>query len=289
MGAVPFSTTVLKAACAWLAVLVVLLIPAPLVVHGQQEPAVSELLRQFAEEPVFWRQFEVAEAIVERNDPSVLPPLESWLTHEDRRLRGNAAFIFARLGDPRGFDAIVAILGDRSEKRAVHQISSVGLPSIQGQIRADRYYAAHLLGDLKDPRAVPILVPLLTDPDVDYIVPWSLGQISDRSAIQPLIGSLSNSNPSMRVLAIYALVDLKATDALPRLRQLLDDDARSSYGKLESVAAAAQTAITKLQGEAARKSEKSPGPIRRAAPPRTMRNTGPRRDHTGPTLSSGPC
>ena len=54
----------------------------------------------------------------------------------------------------------------------------------------------------------------------------------------------------MRVLAIYALVDLKATEALPRLRQLLGDNARSHFGKLECVAEAAQTAIGKLQSEA---------------------------------------
>jgi hypothetical protein len=106
--------------------------------------------------------------------------------------------------------------------------------------------AAHLLGDLKDPRGVAILVPLLNDPDVSDIVPWSLGQIGDRSAITPLIGSLTDPNPSMRVLAIHALVDLKASEALPRLRQLLDDNARSNFGKLESVAEAAQAAIAKL-------------------------------------------
>ena len=32
------------------------------------------------------------------------------------------------------------------------------------QIRQDRYYAAHLLADLKNPRGVPILVSLLRDP-----------------------------------------------------------------------------------------------------------------------------
>ncbi len=203
-------------------------------------------------ETVFWRQFEVAKAIAVANDPSVLPKLEPWLTREDRHSRGNAAFIFARLGDPRGFDVIVAILGDRSETREVHRVSSVGRPWTQGQISEDRYYAAHLLGDLKDPRAIPILVRLLTDPDVSYIVPWSLGQIGDRSSIPPLVGSLSDPNPNLRVLAIHALVELKATESLPRLRQLLKDNARSNFDKLESVAEAAQKAIAKLQPDPAR-------------------------------------
>ena len=223
-----------------------LLFATPCLDRGQERPSVAELLQQFETTTVFWQQFEVAHAIVAAHDPSVLPKLESWLTHEDRHLRGNAAFIFAGLGDPRGFDVIVGILGDRSERREVHKISSVGLPSIQGQISEDRYYAAHLLGDLKDPHAVPILVPLLKDQEVNDIVPWSLGQIGDRSAIQPLIATLSDQNPSMRVLAIYALVELKATEALPRLRQLLGDNERCNFDKLESVAEAARAAIAKL-------------------------------------------
>src|ERR1700689_1785498 len=118
-----FSTTALKGIIARLGILVVLLLPSPHGIHGQQRPSVSELLRQFEGERVFWRQFDVARAIVAANDTSVLPQMESWLTHEDRHLRGNAAFIFAGLGDPRGFEVIVAILGDRSETRAIQEIS----------------------------------------------------------------------------------------------------------------------------------------------------------------------
>src|SRR5581483_5149969 len=115
------------------------------------------------------------------------------------------------------------------------------------QIRSDRYYAAHLLGDLKDPRAVPILVPLLTDEDVNYIVPWSLGEIGDQRAVAPLIKTLADKNPSMRVLAIYALEKLKAKDALPALYRLLNDNERSNFGDLVSVKDAAKAAIAKLE------------------------------------------
>jgi HEAT repeat protein len=215
-------------------------------VQGQQPASLDQLVRQFERETVFWRQFEVAQAIVAAHDPSVLPKLESWLTHEDRHLRGNAAFIYGALGDRRGFDVIVAILDDHSERPEAQGVPAAPW-TLQRQIGADRFHAVHLLGELKDPRAVPILVPLLTDPDVNYIVPSSLGQIGNRSAITPLIQSLSDPNPSMRVVAIHALVQLKATDALPRLRQLLDDNARSNFDKFESVAEAAQAAIGKLQ------------------------------------------
>jgi HEAT repeat protein len=68
-----------------------------------------------------------------------------------------AAFMFAALGDSRGFDVITAILNDRSDRPAGQGIPK-GRWSLQGQIDADRYYAVHLLGELKNPSAVPVLV-----------------------------------------------------------------------------------------------------------------------------------
>jgi HEAT repeat protein len=217
--------------------------------HAQQGPSASELVRRFQTSTYFWEQFEAAKALVAAKDASVLRQMEPLLKHDDRHVRGNAAFVFASLGDPRGFDVIVAILSDRSEERAVHQVSSVGRPWVQGQIVSDRYYAAHLLGDLKDPRAVPILVPLLTDSDVNSIVPWSLAQVGDRSAIQPLIATLSSRDPNMRVLTIHALADLKAAEALPKLRELLGDNEKCNFDKFESVSHAAQSAIARLSSE----------------------------------------
>jgi len=226
----------------------VLLFATASLVRGQQPSSLDQLVRQFERETVFTRQFQVAQAIVAAHDVNVLPKLESWLTHEDRHLRGNAAFIFGGLGDARGFDVIVAILGDHSERPEAQGIPG-GRWSLRGQIRADRYYAAHLLGDLKDPRAIPILLPLRADPDVSPTVPWSLKQIVDSSSFPNLIGLLSHSDPGMRVLAIDALVELKATEALPRLRQLLNDNARPDgfFDESESVAEAAQAAIAELQ------------------------------------------
>ena len=121
MGEVQFFLTkIVKATVARLGVLSILLLPSPPVIDGQQSRSVSELLRQFQGETVFWRQFEVATAIVSANDTTVLPQLEPWLTHEDRELRGNAAFIFARLGDSRqgicSAGAVHSCMGDRARE-----------------------------------------------------------------------------------------------------------------------------------------------------------------------------
>lgn len=209
--------------------------------------SLSGLVEQFESTTMFWKQFEVAKKIVALHDKSVLQDLEPWLSNEDMRRRGNAAFIFASLGDDRGFQVIKSILEDRSTKRAVDEIDSTGRPSPGLQIRDDRYYAVHLFGDLGDSRAVPILVPLLKDQEVNSIVPWSLGEIGDKSAIPPLIETLADNSSDMRVLAIYALEKLKAKEAMPQLRALLDDEEKIHFDGLGTVAEAARAAIASLE------------------------------------------
>jgi HEAT repeat protein len=215
---------------------------------GSQPETLRTLVEQFDGTKTFFQQIEIARKIVALHDSSVLPQLEPWLTNGDRHLRANAAFIFASLGDSRGFDVIVGILDDRSERPKGQGVAvRSGYWSVSFQIAADRYYAAHVLGDLKDRRAVPILVPLLRDTEVRDIVPWALGQIGDRSAIQPLIEALKDRDPSLRVLVIYALQDFQATEAVPSLRTLLDDTDRSTFGEQVRVADAARAAIAKLE------------------------------------------
>jgi HEAT repeat protein len=112
--------------------------------------------------------------------------------------------------------------------------------------RSDHFYAAILLGRLKDPRGVVLLVPLLNDPDIAFQVPWSLGLIGDPLAIPPLIQQLQQGDANLRVLAIAALELLNAADAVPRLRELLVDDRPSTFGTVTTVASAARHAIVVL-------------------------------------------
>jgi HEAT repeat protein len=208
---------------------------------GRQALSVRALLERFKGEQVFWRQYEIGKALAAAGDRCAIAELEAWLTHDDRHLRGNVALVLGRLGDPRGFQTIAAILVDRSP-RSIGQ-GTRGNWSIQAQIRADRFYAAHLLGDLKDPRGVALLIPLLNDEEVDYKAPWSLAEIGDHRAVGPLIGQLKRDDPSLRVLAILALETLKAHEAAPALRSLLQDTRQSSFGNRTTVAEAARHAI----------------------------------------------
>jgi HEAT repeat protein/carboxypeptidase family protein len=210
----------------------------------------AALVEQFKGEAVSYRQLPIAQELVGRRDLSVLSSLMDWLNHEDRHLRGNAAFVFAGLGDFRGFQVIVDMLTDRGyrpEGQGTASPSSDGRYRFERQVAADRYYAVHLLGQLRDPRAIPILVPLLRDKEVDSNVPWALGQIGGRAAVDALLDALDEDSPSMRVSAIYALETLNAKEAVPRLIPLLDDHRRSNLGTPVEVAEAAKAAIAKLR------------------------------------------
>jgi HEAT repeat protein len=59
--------------------------------------------------------------------------------------------------------------------------------------------------------------------------------------------ALRESSPDVRVIAIEALEKLEEKDALPSLRRLLDDNAKSDFGGQVSVADAARKAIIKLE------------------------------------------
>ena len=231
--------------------LVLVAITAP--VMAQQAPTESgsaTLVNQFKNEKVFWKQFVIAKEIVALHHLTVLSDLAGWLDHDNRHIRGNVAFIFASLGDKRGFPVITAILEDRSDRpegQGQSSASSDGRYHLSQQIRADRYYAAHLLGDLKDPRGVQILVQLLSDVDVRTVVPWALAEIGDSRANQPLIEALSDKNSGFRVYLIYALEKLRAKEALPRLRELQGDQEKSLLGDPITVGEAARRAIAKLE------------------------------------------
>ena len=177
-------------------------------------PITESLLNQYFHAKYFWQQLEVAQKIVQAGDVSILADLEPKLTQQDRHLRGNAAFVFASFRDPRGFEIIRAMLDDHSWRPEGQGMGggsfNMSAPNwwLTGQIRADRYYAVHLFGLLKDPRAVDVLVPLLSDPDVNYKVPWALGLIGDAHAREALTAALESPDAAVRDSAKEALAKL---------------------------------------------------------------------------------
>jgi HEAT repeat protein len=215
-------------------------------VSAQRSSFVDPRLREFHAAEYFGPQLDAAKRLVAAGDPGVIELLEPYLDQEDRHLRGNAAFVLAGLGDTRGLHVLSAILNDRSA-RGIGQGIPGGNMTVDGQIKADRYYAVHLLGELRNGQAVDVLLPLLADTQVNYKVVWALGQIGDPRAIRPLITALDDSDAIVRVNAILALAELRAAEALPKLQELLNDSELPRAGDRVPVSQTARAAIAKLQ------------------------------------------
>ena len=160
---------------------------------GQTPAWLEDWVHRFQSEPVFFKQFEVAKHIVALRDPRALPALASGLNHEDRHIKANVAFIFAGFKDQRGLATLYGILDDRSDRPLGQGMGGVaGNISmdrwwLKSQIVADRYYAVHLLGELGDPAAIPVLERLRGDPEVGYKVPWALDQIRMATSFPPRV------------------------------------------------------------------------------------------------------
>jgi HEAT repeat protein len=243
--------------CGWLAAITVSLCVSA------ASPEVSQLISQFQAEPYFWKQNEIANEIAKVATVDDLSLLEPWLTHEDRHIRGNVAYLFAKLGDGRGLATIEDILVDNSADRHVEwqggSLVSTGNPeeamaaflrspaALRAQIKTDRYYAVHLLGELRDRRAVDVLISLLDHDDVNYNAAWALGEIGDARAIPALIAALSNTDALVRVSAIDALEKLRATQALPYLTALFGDPAVPNAGEQVAVGTTARRAAESIR------------------------------------------
>ena len=111
---------------------------------------------------------------------------------------------------------------------------------VASQIATDRYYAAHLLGDFGDRRAVRSCVPVERS---RRSAPSSRGLSRDwrTRAVGPLLDALDDDSPSMRVL-----VDLRARDAegeggAPPPERLAGRPPEIEFGAQVSVADAAKS------------------------------------------------
>jgi HEAT repeat protein len=151
--------------------------------HAQPTNELSSLLAEFREASDFLNQLETAQKLVDLGDAKAVPPMEVWLEDEDRHVRGNAAFVLAGLGEQRGLAPLFEILDDYSDRPLGQGMPGiVGNTSVDGwwirsQIRADRYYAVHLLGLLGNREAIPRLTVLASDPELSEKAAWALNEI----------------------------------------------------------------------------------------------------------------
>jgi len=189
---------------------------------SEKQKNVAQLLEAFANAPYFWQQVDVAEKIIALGDKSIIPRIEKYLQTEDRRRRCNAGRILAGLGDTRGVAIILKELEDKSP-RPTDLILSNGKPYPEGQVRADRCYAAHVLGLVKDKKAVPALIEATRDETISYQAAISLGEIGEKSAI-PALRKMARDFPTERLWAGYGLATLGESEGFDILAEIALSD-----------------------------------------------------------------
>ncbi len=171
------------------------------------EVEILSLLEAFKAERVLWKQANIGRELIALGDKSAIPEVAKMLKSQECSVRCNAGWVLVGLGDERGLVAVLAELKDTSP-RPTKRIRSDGTPDVAGQIRQDRYYAAHVLGETGDRRAVPALIEVLKDESINYQAAIILGKLGDRRAVRPLKQMLKIPDPSQRLWAAYGLARL---------------------------------------------------------------------------------
>jgi HEAT repeat protein len=184
---------------------------------GISAETADQLLQKFEAAESSWRQAEVARALVALGDTKVIPRIAAQLESADRRRRCNAGLVLAGLSDERGLKAILRELGDTGP-RPTNLIRSDGKSNPEGQIREDRYYAALLLGEIREKGAVPALIEATADSTINDQAAISLGQIGDRRAI-PALRKMVEAFPDQKLWAGYGLAALGEAEGFDLLTE----------------------------------------------------------------------
>lgn len=195
-------------------------LPAQIQSNDESIRTIDELMKQFASVEYFWQQGDVARELVALGDTTVIPEIEKYLETQERRRRCNAAMVIAGLGDKRGVAIIIGELKDK-KPRPTSMIRSDGKPYPEGQIESDRYYAALLLGQLRDKEAVPALIEATKDKSICCRAAVSLGQIGDKSAVPALL-KMAENFPDERLWAGYGFAALGKPEGFDILIGIID-------------------------------------------------------------------
>jgi len=195
---------------------------------GTSQADTARLIGEYSTAQYFWQQTDVARKLIATGDGRVIAAIQPYRETNDRRRRCNAAFVLAGLGDERGAVILVSELEDTAPgSRAIEPDFIAGNPSPENlaiqQVRSDRYFAALLLGELREKSAVPALVAATRDKSINYVAATSLGEIGDASAI-PALREMAEAFPEERVFAGYGLAALGAPDGFDLLQDVALSD-----------------------------------------------------------------
>lgn len=169
------------------------------------EGAFGEAVRAL-EDASFPRRYVAAWALGELGDTAAVGPLVRALTRESGEVAKAVARALVRIG-PEAVGPLLPVV-----------------PSLGPEGRG---YAVRALGELRDPRALPVILPLLAapaDPSGRADAAWALGQLGDPRGGEALVPVLGDSDWRARLEASRAVGVLEARSAEASLEQLRNAD-----------------------------------------------------------------
>jgi HEAT repeat protein len=171
------------------------------------------------------------------------------LSHEDAKIRGQAAWALGKSGDSRAVGPLIQAFEDK-DKDVRHwaglALVKIGRPAVEELVIAlesenesVRWQAAAALGLINDSSAVePLIMALFNKSnEIRYCSAISLGQIRDSRAREPLVYVLGNGNKSVRAEVGRALLAIDGSRAVDSLVVLLKDS--QSYRRVGAAEALA--------------------------------------------------
>jgi HEAT repeat protein len=194
--------------------------------------AVEPLIAALKNNELSGVRWKAAEALSKLGAPAV-DALIGALRHNDDDVRWKAAIALGEIGDQRAIDPLIRLLcdDDRFVKgRAAYALGLIGQPAVDPLLHALRvgdgnlrWGAAIALGKIRDPRAIEPLTRSLADKyeNVRAEAATSLAAIG-KPALEPLIRFLKFSDRAVRIEVVTALGELKDTDAIQPLIQMLE-------------------------------------------------------------------
>lgn len=157
------------------------------------------------------------------------------MNDHDQYVKEGAAIALGKLKDKQAVEPLFQLLKSESEsmrRTAETALSTLGecateplLAMLRDPDWDVRWRTTHILGEIKDHRAVEALIESLKDEN-KYVVEGAitaLGEIKDKRAVEPLMEALKDSNKYVREEATNALGEIKDERALHALVDVLSD------------------------------------------------------------------
>ena len=170
-------------------------------------------------------------AIAERRDSDIIDAISARLKDTELRVRYQAAYALGNIGSPRAVQDLLAHIHADDDKLRLSVIENVGkigdlaatVPLLRQyertEDRTEQWAILDALQKLRDPRAVPMLIDLLSAKN-DYSrvgAARALGAIGSRAEVPALIDALDGEDVNVVLSCVEALGqigDPRATDVL---------------------------------------------------------------------------